>query len=373
MLGHAADAGARSSGSPNRGHRPAISSRRGPRDPASRPGGCADSSPPPASPTHPGRRDRVLDQPLRLDLRQRSRLRCGDHGRPQHPRDRDRLPDRFWGPRGGGGNFGIVTGFTYRLAQVGPEIVGGAIAWRVEEAPRILEAFRALAEESPLELGPPAGLEEGATSVPWLSQEIHGQDIVALFFCYTGPVAEGERLVAPIKDWGGPSVTWFSAGRSSRRESPRRHTCRKAGGNTGNRSTSGTRRRAAGARAGARGAHCIALLTRHLLPPARSDRPSPTGLFAGRQPGSLLHVQHRRPRGNAPPMTRPTSGGPDPRGGPAPVLDRRDVRELPYRGRGSERIHAAYGRNYERLAAVKAQWDPNNLFYHNKNIPPTRE
>ena len=39
---------------------------------------------------------------------------------------------------------------------------------------------------------------------------------------------------------------------------------------------------------------------------------------------------------------------------------------------GSERIHAAYGPNYERLAAVKAQWDPTNLFHHNKNIPPTR-
>ena len=112
-------------------------------------------------------------------------------------------PDLFWALRGGGGNFGIVTGFTYRLAQVGPEIVGGAIAWRAEEAPRILEAFRALAEESPPELGLAAGLRK-APPVPWLSQEIHGQDIVALFFCYTGPVAEGERLLAPIKRLGRP-------------------------------------------------------------------------------------------------------------------------------------------------------------------------
>jgi len=61
-------------------------------------------------------------------------------------------PDLFWALRGGGGNFGVVTGFTYRLAPVGPEILGGAIVWRADEAPRILDAFRTLAEEAPPEL-----------------------------------------------------------------------------------------------------------------------------------------------------------------------------------------------------------------------------
>ena len=45
-----------------------------------------------------------------------------------------RTADLFWGLRGGGGNFGVVTGFEYKLYPVGPEIVGGAIAWRGEEA-----------------------------------------------------------------------------------------------------------------------------------------------------------------------------------------------------------------------------------------------
>ena len=112
-------------------------------------------------------------------------------------------PDLFWAPRGGGGNFGVVTGFTYRLAPVGPEILGGAIAWRAEEAPRILEAFRTLGEESPPELSVAAGLRK-APPVAWLPEAVHGQDIVALFICYTGPADEGERLLAPIKKLGRP-------------------------------------------------------------------------------------------------------------------------------------------------------------------------
>ena len=112
-------------------------------------------------------------------------------------------PDLFWALRGGGGNFGVVTGYTYRLAPVGPEILGGAIAWRAEEAPRILEAFRTLGEESPPELSVAAGLRK-APPVAWLPEAVHGQDIVALFICYTGPMAEGERLLAPIKRLGRP-------------------------------------------------------------------------------------------------------------------------------------------------------------------------
>ena len=56
--------------------------------------------------------------------------------------------DLFWGLRGGGGNFGVVTGIDYALHPVGPEIVGGAVAWPANEAPGVIELYRTLASTS---------------------------------------------------------------------------------------------------------------------------------------------------------------------------------------------------------------------------------
>jgi len=64
----------------------------------------------------------------------------------------DENADLFWGLRGGGGNFGVVTGIDYALHPVGPEIVGGAVAWPASEAPKVLELYRTLAEKAPPEL-----------------------------------------------------------------------------------------------------------------------------------------------------------------------------------------------------------------------------
>ena len=111
--------------------------------------------------------------------------------------------DLFWGLRGGGGNFGVVTNFEHQLYPVGPEIIAGAIAWRGEEAPRVLEMWRTLAEKAPPELIVVAGLRN-APPAPWISKEFHGKPIVALFICHTGSVADGEKLVAPIKKFGSP-------------------------------------------------------------------------------------------------------------------------------------------------------------------------
>lgn len=112
-------------------------------------------------------------------------------------------PDLFWGLRGGGGNFGVVTRFEYKLHPVGPEIVGGAIAWRAEDAPRVLEMYRTLTEQAPPEFTCVAVLRP-APPAPWLSKEVHGKQIVAIFVCSTGPVEEGEKRVAPIKKFGKP-------------------------------------------------------------------------------------------------------------------------------------------------------------------------
>ncbi len=112
-------------------------------------------------------------------------------------------PDLFWALRGGGGNFGVATRFDYDLYPVGPEIVGGAVAWPGEAAPEVLEMYRTVAAGAPPELSLVAVLRL-APPAPWLPQEIHGKLIVAIFACYTGSIAEGEKLVAPIKAFGSP-------------------------------------------------------------------------------------------------------------------------------------------------------------------------
>jgi FAD/FMN-containing dehydrogenase len=111
--------------------------------------------------------------------------------------------DLFWGLQGGGGNFGVVTGIDYKLYPVGPEIVGGVVAWPQTEARKVLELYRKLAEEAPRELTL-VTLMRPAPPAPWLPAEWHGKPIIGILACYSGDPAEGEKLVAPIKSFGEP-------------------------------------------------------------------------------------------------------------------------------------------------------------------------
>ncbi|QJR12453.1 Mitomycin radical oxidase [Usitatibacter rugosus] len=111
--------------------------------------------------------------------------------------------DLFWALRGGGGNFGIVTSFEYQLHPVGPEILGGAIAWRAEEAGEVLRAYAKFSAAAPRELTTVAVLRI-APPAPWLPKEVHGKTIVALFVCYAGRVEDGEAFLAPLRKLGKP-------------------------------------------------------------------------------------------------------------------------------------------------------------------------
>lgn len=115
----------------------------------------------------------------------------------------DENSDLFWGMRGGGGNFGVVTGIDYKLYPVGPEIVGGIVAWPASEAPKVLELYRTLAEEAPRELTL-VSIVRPAPPAPWLSTQWHGKMIAGILACYTGNPDEGEKIVAPIKSFGKP-------------------------------------------------------------------------------------------------------------------------------------------------------------------------
>jgi hypothetical protein len=115
----------------------------------------------------------------------------------------DENSELFWGLRGGGGNFGVVTAFDYELHLVGPEIVGGIVAWPAVEAPKVLELYRTLSEQVPPELTLVAFMRP-APPAPWLAKEWHGKLIVAVLACYTGKPDEGEKIVASLKSFGNP-------------------------------------------------------------------------------------------------------------------------------------------------------------------------
>jgi hypothetical protein len=115
----------------------------------------------------------------------------------------DKNADLFWCLRGGGGNFGIVTGIQYKLYPLGPQVIAGAIAWPGEDAENVLKMYGELMTQAPPELNCAAVLR-WAPPAPWLAPEVHGKPIIALFFMYGGPLKEGEKLAAPLKSFGSP-------------------------------------------------------------------------------------------------------------------------------------------------------------------------
>jgi FAD/FMN-containing dehydrogenase len=113
-------------------------------------------------------------------------------------------PDLFWGLRGGGGNFGVVTSFEFRLHPIGPVVTSGLVAWPMDDAPQVLRLLRQVAAEAPDELGIMANLRL-ALPLPTVPEALHGKPIVALIVCYAGAVEEGERVLRPIREFGTPA------------------------------------------------------------------------------------------------------------------------------------------------------------------------
>jgi FAD/FMN-containing dehydrogenase len=114
-------------------------------------------------------------------------------------------PDLFWGVRGGGGNFGIVTSFEYRLHPVGPLVLAGPVFYPLERAPQVLRLYREFVASAPDDLTTIVNLR-AAPAVPFLPQEVHGQPIVMIGACYAGPPQEGIEIVRPLKQLGRPIV-----------------------------------------------------------------------------------------------------------------------------------------------------------------------
>jgi FAD/FMN-containing dehydrogenase len=124
--------------------------------------------------------------------------------------NRDKNPDLFWALRGGGGNFGVVTRFTFRLHEIGPTVYGGLIAWPFERADEILRAYRTITNEAPRELSawliflhaPPA---------PFVPEEWHGRKICAMAVCYSGDLHASTEALGRIRALGDPVVDLLAA------------------------------------------------------------------------------------------------------------------------------------------------------------------
>jgi FAD/FMN-containing dehydrogenase len=123
-------------------------------------------------------------------------------GRQVHASETENA-DLFWGLRGGGGNFGIVTRFEFQLHPVGPSVLSGLIVFPFEQAKRVLTKFARFTETMPDELSVWMFTRK-APPLPFLPEYAHGKEIIALALCHAGDPAQGEKLIAPLRGFGTP-------------------------------------------------------------------------------------------------------------------------------------------------------------------------
>jgi FAD/FMN-containing dehydrogenase len=271
-------------------------------------------------------------------------------------------PDLFWALRGGGGNFGIATTFTYRLHPL-EMVTGGLIAHPVDAAPELLRFYRDAVADSPDDLTVFAVLAHAPDG--------SGMKLAAMAVFHTGDAEEAERDLAPFKTWGSPMMVEVG-----RMPYPVMNTLLDDGYPTGSLN------------------YWLSSFTRGLpdgLLDAMVERfasvPSPmTAIVLEHFHGAVTRVgvtdtavPHRAEGWNLLissvwmdrsatdeniAWTRETHRA------FGPHLD--EARWLNYLGDDQlgDAVRAAYGPNYERLLDVKRRYDPENVFHHNHNIDP---
>jgi len=110
-------------------------------------------------------------------------------------------PDLFWALRGGGGNFGVVTHFEFRLHPVGPDVLSGLIVYPISEAKSVLQQYREFVSKAPDALSVWTVLRQ-APPLPFLPDTVHGTKIIALAVFYAGDPKQGVPLVEPLHKFG---------------------------------------------------------------------------------------------------------------------------------------------------------------------------
>lgn len=281
-------------------------------------------------------------------------------------------PDLFWGLKGGGGNFGVVTKFEYKLHSVGPEIIGGVIAWKGEGATDVLEFYRTLAEQAPPELTCVVLLRP-APPAPWLPKEIHGEPIIAILVCHSGKIEEGEKLVAPIKAFGSPVgdviqrrpyITQQSLLDATQPKGRRYYW--KSEYFSGN--DPAMLKKFAEHGSNIKSPHSAIILFQ--LDGALNKLPDEHSPVGNRNARTVLNITAawESPDDDQENIDWARTAWQDLRqfstgGTYLNFLTEEEV---------GARLQDAWGKNYDRLIEIKTKWDPKNLFRMNKNIPPRK-
>ncbi len=283
----------------------------------------------------------------------------------------DEHPDLFWGVRGGGGNFGIVTSFEYQVHPL-DHVTAGLVVYTLEQAREVVRFYREFASAAPEELTTLLVFAV-STPTPTLPPALYGVPVIGMMLCYSGPPEREEELLRPVRQLGTPLFSQIGPTPYPQLQ----------------------RMLDAGSPAGLRNYWKAGFLT-------GLDDDAVTTIVKhcrrGTMPGIMLEVFQFDGAVNrvAPQATAFAHRGArfdftavakwrDPADDERYITWARDFYEamrphmtggvyVNYLGvEGAERVRAAYGANYDRLAALKAYYDPTNLFRHNQNIPPAGE
>ncbi len=277
--------------------------------------------------------------------------------------------DLFWGIRGGGGNFGIVTSFEFGLHSVGPEVMAGLIVHPFRDAAEVLRAYRKFVASVPDELAAWVVLRK-APPLPFLPEEVHGTEVLVIAALYAGDVADGERAMEGLRKIGNPIADVIAPSAFIDFESAFDPLL-----------TPGSRNywKSHDFAELSDGAFDVFVEYAGKLPTPQCEIfIAHLGGAVSRVPAEATAYTHR----DAEFVLNVHTRWDDPADDDRCVSWAREFfdRSAPFATGGvyvnfmpedeEERVAAAYGTNYQRLVALKTKYDSENFFRLNQNIPP---
>ncbi|MEA2351879.1 MAG: hypothetical protein QOG41_200 [Thermoleophilaceae bacterium] len=283
----------------------------------------------------------------------------------------DENADLFWGLRGGGGNFGVVTAFHLRLHEIGPIVLGGMLIYPAAAAGELVRFYRDFVLGAPDEVG--TGLAFiTAPPLDFVPEPARGKPVVGVVVCYAGPVEEGEERMRPLREFGPPAVDMVQ---------PMPYVAVQQLLDPPNQK--GMQNYWTADFLADLPDEAVDVLVEHATNPV-----SPlTQIILVPGGGAIARVDEDATafgQRTAPWNIHYLSMWPDPAANEENIAYTRGLATamkpwttgrayLNFIGdEGIGRVEAAFGtEKYRRLQALKDEWDPENLFRHNQNIPPT--